>query len=133
MKITEKQFALSLYESLSGKSEKEAGVVIEKFVKVLVENNELAKFEKIIEEFVNIWNKEKGIVEAEITSAKGLDKEIVKLLNGYIVKLSGAKEVAMKEKIDKDLLGGVIIKYGDQVLDGSLKMRLSSLKDKMVK
>jgi len=41
--------------------------------------------------------------------------------------------VIMSEKVDKKLLGGIVIKYGDKVLNGSLKNSLVELKNKMVK
>lgn len=133
MRVSFKKYAAILYNLIDGKSKNEAEKIIFKFVAVLAENNDQGKLKKIIAEFNNHWNKEKGIVEAEVASAKELDKDIVKLLNGYIVKLSGAKEVVMSEKVEKDLLGGVVIRYGDRVVDGSLKAKLIELKDKMIK
>lgn len=133
MNIPIKQYAKTLYKIVDGKNKSETEKIISEFVAVLAENNDLGKIKKIIAEFNNLWNKEKGIVEAEIASAKELDKDIVKLLDDYIVKLSGAKEVVMGEKIDKNLLGGVIIRYGDKVLDGSLKAKISSLKIELTK
>jgi F-type H+-transporting ATPase subunit delta len=133
MDISIKQYAKTLYKLIDSKGKNEAEKIIEDFVAVLAENNDHGKIKKIIEEFNNFWNKEKGIVEAEISSAKELDKEIVKLLNNYIAKLSGAKEVVLSEKVDKNLLGGVIIKYGDKVLDGSLRSKINDFKNNMVK
>lgn len=133
MKITAKQYALSLFESIDGKKEKDAGGIIKKFFQLLVRNNQTALLDKILKQFVNIWNKEKGIVEAEVTSAKELDKEMIKLLNGYIISLAKAKEIVLKQAVDKDILGGVVIRYEDQVLDGSLKTRIKDLKEQMVK
>ncbi len=133
MKITAKQYALSLYEAVDGKSSAQAKVMIAKLVELLAEKNLLAKADKIAGEFVKIWNEKHGIVEAEVVSAKELNKETIKLLKEYILKLSGAKEVLVSEKGDKGILGGVIIKYGDKILDGSLKTTLSDLKDNLVK
>jgi F-type H+-transporting ATPase subunit delta len=133
MKITVKQYALSLYEAVDGKTPDQVKIVIKKFVELLVEKNQLTKAEKIIAEFLKIWNDRRGIVEAWAVSAKGLDKAAVKLLKHYIVKLSGAKEVILKEKIDKNILGGVVIKYGDKIVDGSLKTQLVELKDRLIK
>ncbi|MBU0722002.1 ATP synthase F1 subunit delta [Patescibacteria group bacterium] len=133
MKITVKQFALSLYEAIDGKTSSQAKVVIEKFVELLAEKNQLAKANKIIEEFIKLWNNKHGIVQAEVASANELNEETVKLLKNYIAKLYNAKQVIISEKIDKKLLGGVIIKYEDKVVDGSLKARLVELKNKMIK
>jgi len=93
----------------------------------------LNKADKISAEFIKIWNEKYGIVEASATSANGLDKASIKLLENYIAELSGAKEVVLNEKIDKNILGGVVIRYGDRVVDGSLRTSLEELKNKMIK
>lgn len=133
MRISPKQYAESLYQVVAKKKENDIKVVIENFVKVLQNNNDFNKSDKITEQFCKIWNKEEGIIEAEIMSAKELDKEIIELLNSYIAKLSGAKKVLVNQKVDKNILGGLIIKYKDKVLDGSLKSGLLELKKDMVK
>ncbi len=133
MKITAKQYALSLYEMIDGQSAAEVKAVIKKFVELLAKKNQLSRAEKIIAEFIKIWNDKRGIIEAQSISAKGLDKETVKLLKNYIVKLSGAKEVIMSQEVNKDILGGVIIRYGDKIVDGSLKTQLVELKNKLIK
>jgi F-type H+-transporting ATPase subunit delta len=133
MKITARQYALSLSEAVDNKSAREVEAIIKKFIELLAGRNQLGEAEKIIAEFVKIWNDQRGVVEAEVASADGLAKEIVKLLKNYIAELSGAKEVLISEKIDKNILGGVVIKYGDKVLDGSLKMALADLREKLIK
>lgn len=133
MKVTSKQYAESLYQAVQNKKDSKVKIAVENFVKVLINNNDISKADEIIKQFVRIWNMEQGIVEAEVVSAKKLDKKIVKLLHSYIVKLSGAEKVLVKQRVDKDILGGVVIKYKDKVLDGSLRMRLGELKSEMVK
>ena len=133
MRITAKQYALSLYESVYGKTAGEAKPLVKKFVELLVKKNKITLEDKIIKEFDKTWNKAAGLVEVEITSAGGLNKEMAKLLKSYVAKLSGAKEIAVQEKIDKTMLGGVIIKYGDKVLDGSLKNGLAELREKLIR
>jgi len=133
MKITAKQFALSLYESVDGKSAAQVKAVIKKFVELLARKNILAKADKITSQFTKIWNEKHGMVEAEVSSTNDLDKASVKLLENYIMELSGAKEVVLNEKIDKNILGGVVIRYGDKVLDASLKNSLEELRDKLIK
>ncbi len=133
MKITAKQYALSLYESVKNKKEEEIRDIIDNFINLVVENNDVSKIDKIIDQFEIVWNKEEGIVEAEIVSARKLDNKTVKLLDGYIAGLAGAKKVVMGERIDKSILGGVIIRYGDKVLDGSMRARIDNLKNELAK
>lgn len=133
MKITPKQYADALYQSVSGQGDKQVKSVIDSFVNVVIENNDVSKINKIIEQFEVIWNRGEGIVEAEVVSARELDNKIVKLLNSYIAELSGAKKVAMQEQVDESILGGVVIRYGDKILDGSMKMRIDNLKNELAK
>jgi len=133
MKINAKQYARSLYEAVQNKSDSQIKDVLKSFVKVLINNNDISKADKIIAEFSKIWNKKQGVVEAEVISAKELDNPIIRLMSDYIVKLLKAKEVIINKKIDKNLLGGVVIKYGDKILDNSMRIRLCELKNRMIK
>ncbi|MDD4900893.1 MAG: ATP synthase F1 subunit delta [Patescibacteria group bacterium] len=133
MRITPKQFALSLYEAADGKSASQVKAIIAKFIEILVKNNALSMAEKIEKEFLKIWNERQGIVEAEIITAHGLGREIMKMLKDYLGHLTKAKEVVVHEKEDKNILGGVVIRYGDKILDGSLRSQLAELKEKLIK
>ncbi|MDO9399110.1 MAG: ATP synthase F1 subunit delta [bacterium] len=133
MKITAKQYAQYLYQIVSDKENDQIKDVIEKFAIALKNNNDLVKANQIIKQFIEIWNFEKKIVEAEIISAKELDINIKKVLIDYIKELSKANEIIIKEKIDQNLLGGVIIKYGDKVLNGSLRNNLTEMRSRMIK
>jgi len=133
MKISAKQYAQSLYEVVKDKKDSQIRKIIKNFSRILINNNDILKIDKITAEFVRIWNRERGIVEAEIIGARKFDNKIIKLLNDYIIKLSGAKKIEIKQTVDKNILGGVIIRYEDRVIDGSLKTKLSELKNKMIK
>ncbi len=133
MKIAAKQYATALYEAVRDRKKNEVKSIIEDFVKFIIANNDISKADKMIDEFNNVWNKEQGIVEAEIISARELDRRMVSWLRSFVVSLSRAKEVEVAQKIDKNLLGGIVVKYEDRVLDGSLRTRLKELKEDMVK
>ena len=133
MKNTTKQYALALYETLDGKPSGQVKTAIKKFVGILAGKNMLIKADEIVAEFVKVWHEKNGIIEAEAVSASGLDKANVKLLKKYIISLAGAKEILLNEKIDKNILGGVVIRYSDKVVDGSLRNSLEELRDKLIK
>ena len=101
MRISPKQYAQSLFESLDGKKDNEAKEIIKTFAQVLVKNNQSSQTEKIISYFVELWDKKNDIVQAEITSAHKLDVNIVKLLEKYIEKASNSKKVEIKQKHSK--------------------------------
>ncbi len=131
MKITAKQYAVSLFESIEDASSNQTKAVVKKFARVLVANNDTALLEKIIRYFSHIWNEDKGIIEAEIITARKLDNNVVKLLEDYVKKTTKGKQVKLAKNIDINILGGVVLKYGDKVLDASLKTKLSQFSENL--
>jgi len=128
MKASVKQYAQALFDLSQGKDEKEIAKVIKDFAKLLVEHNQVAKLDRIVSHFSLLWNRENSIVEAEIVSASELDKKVVRLLEEYVKEVSQAKDVNISSTEDKNILGGVVIKYGDNIFDASLRTRLNELK-----
>jgi F-type H+-transporting ATPase subunit delta len=129
MKITTTQYAKSLYEATTGKSQGEINNILENFVKILSKNNQLKFKENIIAKFEEIYNQENGIVLAEITSREKISGKLEKEIESFISKKYKAKEVVIENKIDENIKGGIIIKVGDEVLDASIKSQLANLKN----
>ena len=131
MKITTQQYAKSLYEATEGKSPKEIGVLVSNFIKILIRNKQKKLLPKISQKFEEIWNKEKGIVKADVITKfemKGKDLDEIK---EYIRKKYKAKEVFIKNIVDEKIKGGIIIKVGDEVMDGSIRGYLGNLRKKL--
>lgn len=128
MNITPKQYALSLYEILTVSSKNEAGSIIKKFIKVIINNNHISKIPSIVEHLENHWNKQNNIVTTEITSARKLDASIIKYIKTHIAKISNTNQIEINEVINQNIIGGVIIKFGDKIIDGSLSTELKNLK-----
>jgi len=133
MKVTPKQYAESLFESLHGKSEKTAKNILNEFVGVLIANNHTSQIDKILDHFTMLWNRENGIVEAEIKTANKIDTEVIETLKKYVAELSDAEKIKITEVVDKDLLGGFVIKYEGKIVDNSLKTKLQNFKDNLRK
>jgi len=133
MKITVKQYALSLYECVKDKKKKDLEQILKKFVDLLITNNDIHKAESILRVFSKIWNKNKGIVEAIVMSANDIDGPTLNLLNDYIKEATSAEKVVTKKEERKELLGGAVLKYGDKILDASLKTKLRSFNEELKK
>jgi F-type H+-transporting ATPase subunit delta len=99
----------------------------------LQKNNQLKMAGKIIEKFNGIYNQENGIVEAEITSREELSKDVSNKLRNYVSTKYKAKEVVIKNKIDEQIKGGIIIKVGDEIIDASIGKSLMELKKILMK
>ena len=128
MKASAAQYAKTLYELASGKDKSEIDSIAASFAKLLAKNNRLKMAPAIIEKFGNIWNRENGILEADVESAYPLNDEASGKITKEIKEKYGAKEVILNNKINKDIKGGIIIKIGDEVTDSSVKKQLKMLK-----
>jgi F-type H+-transporting ATPase subunit delta len=133
MRISAAQYAQVLFDLIDKKSLAQAKPVISKVAAKIIANRDTRKLSAIISKFVKIWNSARGEAEVEVISARQLDSSTISLLKNYIKKITLAKELNIKQREDKQLIGGVVIKYGDKVLDGSLKNRVLNLKNKLSK
>lgn len=131
MKISTSQYAKALFALVDGSSPEKSKELASRFSRILVDNNDAFRIDKIISEFNGLWDKSRGNLNVEIISAHELDDATVKILENHIMKVSKAAELKITRKIDKSILGGVIIKYGDRIFDAGLKSRLEKFKEAM--
>ena len=87
----------------------------------------------IIDEYQTLVNKAAGIVDAEVTTVVPLSDEQVARLTEQLVKRYQANEVRLTQVVDEDLLGGVIIKANNQILDGSLATKLAAIRQSIIR
>ena len=130
-KISPKKYAQALYELVAERKKEEVESAIREFVRLLAANNDLSKADAIIKEFVRIWNQRQGIVASEVVSAEELDSEMLEKIKTVIKEFTDGEQVELNNQVNKDILGGVIIKYRDKRIDGSLKTQIFRLKNKL--
>ena len=128
MKIIPKQYAISLYETTKNVDGFEIEKRIKNFVDILKKNNDLSLVDKIVDEYNKHHRNQRNISRIEITSSNKLNPEI---LNKIIQKFK--KQIEIEEKIDKSLIGGMVIKIDNSFLiDGSVKRKLEDLKKNLM-
>ncbi len=131
-KITPKQYAIGLYESIKDSKGEELIQKIRNFLEMVKKRKDLKLLNKIFNSFVEVYQERKGILETEVISSRNLSlkikKEIIKWLKDYT-----ARQAVLEERIDESILGGVIVKFEDTVLDASLKNSLKRLQSSLLK
>ncbi|MDO8240396.1 MAG: ATP synthase F1 subunit delta [Candidatus Moranbacteria bacterium] len=133
MKITVTQYAKSLYEAIKDKPQIEVDLVVTNFLKLLQKNGQMKLAKKVSEKFSAIWNKEQGVVEAEVITRYKIQDTMTKEIEKFIKEKYSAKEVVIKNVVDEKIQGGVIIKVGDELLDASVAGMLENLKKELAK
>ena len=107
---------------LAGKLNAEA----ENFLRILAENGRLELLPEVRAQFEALKNEREGVLEAEVQSAFELSDAQLADLVQRLEKKTGRK-VRARLEVNKDLIAGVRIALGDQVIDGSARAQLGAL------
>jgi len=116
--------AKAVYSTLNNTDDKEK--VVTSFIIYLEKHSLLTLIPNILEELENIHLEEKDIIKTEILSSEELNKEELDNIS-RLLKNKLNKDINIKTKQDKNLLGGLVIKYKDKIIDLSLKKQLKNL------
>lgn len=84
----------------------------------------------IASEFHHAYNAYKGIGEATVTTAVPMDKELRSEIEAIAKKVGDRTQLELQEKVDPEMIGGFVLKVGDQQIDASLRSKLNALKIK---
>lgn len=102
------------------------------FLKVLVDNGREHIFEDVARRYEDLVEEHLGRVEVEVTTAVELSGDEVGRLKDRLAKVLEGREVVLETKVDPDLLGGAVFRFGGQMMDGSIRGRLESLREGML-
>ncbi|KAK9479278.1 Mob1/phocein [Lipomyces japonicus] len=97
---------------------------------VLAENNRLSLLPEIVAKFSTLIAAYKGEIEATITSAAALDSKTIGRLENAIAKskfVGAGKKLKVTNKVNPDILGGLIVEVGDRTVDLSVSNKISRL------
>ncbi len=97
---------------------------------VLTENGRMGCFSGIVKEFREMYNDKFRLTEIVVTTASPLSSELKNKIAAKMSEVIG-KTVTVNEKIDKNIIGGIVIDYGSRRYDGSIKARLDSLRKEL--
>lgn len=103
------------------------------FLTVIVEKNRYGNIEQILESFVDKMKEYKGIGVAYVKSAVSLTDEQKKQVEGKLLETTGYRQVEMHYEVRTDLIGGMVIRIGDRVVDSSIRSRLSDMERNLMK
>jgi len=131
-KITPKQYATSLYESIKDSHGEELTQRIRNFLLLIKKRKDLKNLKKIYQAFIEVYQYGEGILSAEVITSRELSQKVKEEIINWLKKET-KRSADIKEIIDPEILGGVIIKYEDTIVDASLKNKLNRLKESLIK
>ncbi len=97
---------------------------------LLTARGSLALLPAIVREYGVRLNESQGRAQAQVTSAVALSDEQRGKLSGLLRDMLG-RDVVIEVAVDPDIMGGVVVQVGDQIIDGSVRTRLEALKRRL--
>jgi len=107
------------------------GREVRNFIAVLIRNRRLHAFNQVLAEYRREMDRRSGIAEALITTARRLDERERQEVESHAAQIAGSK-VRATFREDSTLVGGVILRIGSTVYDGSVRGRLQRLKEQLI-
>jgi F-type H+-transporting ATPase subunit delta len=99
----------------------------------IIKNGRTSEINAIFEYFVNRVDEYRHIGKAYVTSAIELSEDIKKSIEDKLIDLTDYKEFNMSYTVDKTIIGGVIIRIGDRIVDSSIKSKIDTMCHKLEK
>jgi F-type H+-transporting ATPase subunit delta len=131
-------FLFSPYFSTDEKAEgltkviDDADPIVANFLALLVEKHRMPALFRIRQRFERLWQEENKILPVQITSAVELDESTVSNIGDRIGEKTG-RTIELRSAVDPDILGGLVLQVGNNVLDASIRNRLENLRKQVAR
>lgn len=126
MLLNHPQVELQDKKQLLNGAMQQANPLLENFLQLVVDKGREGAILAIYDVFAKLVDEYEGIVEATITSSTPLDETTIKQITDTFSRKLGKKVRAITQ-VDPSLLGGVVVRIGDRLYDGSVKGKLNRL------
>jgi F-type H+-transporting ATPase subunit delta len=110
----------------------DADPTIVNFLELLIEKHRMPVLFRIRREYDAMWERANRVLPVEITSAVELDEQTVKGIGDRIGEETGQK-VELTARVQPEILGGVVLRVGNQILDASIRNRLERLRQQVAR
>ncbi len=107
-----------------------ASPVLRNFLNILADRDRLDEVHGIAEALRELVNRQRGIITADVTTAVPLDADLERTVTQRLAAHLGKQpnQVFLRARVDPSLIGGVVARVGDQVIDDSVRGRLERLR-----
>ncbi|HUR85172.1 MAG TPA: ATP synthase F1 subunit delta [Solirubrobacteraceae bacterium] len=104
-----------------------ADVTLVNFLELLIEKHRMPAVFRIRRYYDGLWEQENKVLPVQISTATKLDDKIVEQIGDRISKDTGQK-IELTAEVDPDILGGIVLRVGNSILDASIRNRLDNLR-----
>jgi F-type H+-transporting ATPase subunit delta len=136
-----REFAVFFFSPYFSTQEKKDGLdtaidgadpVVRNFLALLIENHRMPALFRVRRELDRMWQEENRLLPVQITSAIELDESVTTRIGEEIGRQTGRK-VELTSTVDPDVLGGIVLRVGNSILDASIRTRLERLRKQVAR
>ena len=98
------------------------------FIRLVATKRRLFYIREMIADYRKLYEASRAVTRAEVTSASRLDRRQRRLAQNPLRAASGGRETNLDMKVDPSIIGGLIVKLGSRMVDGSLKTKLNAIR-----
>ena len=109
-----------------------ADEIVRNFLELLVEKHRMPAIHRIRRAYEKLWEEANKLLPVEVTSAIELEPETVEQIGDAIRERTG-RRVQLESNVDPDILGGIVVRVGDRILDASIANRLEGLRKQVAR
>jgi F-type H+-transporting ATPase subunit delta len=106
--------------------------IVANFLAALIENHRMPALFRIRREVDRMWQEVNKLLPVQITSAVELDETVARQIGEEIGRQTG-RTVELSSNVDPDVLGGIVVRVGNSVLDASIRTRLERLRKQVAR
>ena len=106
--------------------------VVRNFLAVLIENHRMPALFRIRRELDAMWREVNKLLPVQVTSAVELDEAVTRQIGEEIGRQTG-RQVELTTNVDPDVLGGIVLRVGNSILDASIRTRLDRLRKQVAR
>jgi F-type H+-transporting ATPase subunit delta len=131
-----RQVAMFLFSPYFSTAEKKAGLeraitgaepIFTNFLDALLERHRMPAIYRIRAAYQKLWDEENRMLAVQVTSAVPLDEETVSRIGARIGEQTG-RTIELSSKVDDSIIGGIVLRVGNVILDASISNRLEQLR-----
>lgn len=104
---------------------------VQNLIQLLLRRGRIEELSRVDEEFRRLDDRRQGITHATATSAAALSPDEVRALTQRLEQSTGGR-IALDVQVDPSLLGGLVVRVGDRLIDGSVRGRLERLRNQLI-
>jgi F-type H+-transporting ATPase subunit delta len=101
------------------------------FLLLLLENHRMPVIFRVRREYDRLWRETNQLLAVQITSAVELDPSVAERVGDEIGRQTG-RTVELTSAVDPDILGGIVVRVGNSIIDASIRTRLDNLRKQVV-